>query len=96
MLELVKYVMLKNMAKPKQRPFRPSDPLALAKTIGDIATGQTDPLPEPTLDEVRRVMSMLGKIGGKKGGPARADALSKTRRREIARGAAQARWKLKK
>jgi hypothetical protein len=35
----------------------------------------------------------LGKLGGPKGGPARAAALSPERRREIARKAANARWK---
>jgi hypothetical protein len=34
----------------------------------------------------------LGRLGGLKGGPARAAALSAKRRREIARGAARARW----
>lgn len=34
----------------------------------------------------------LGKLGGKKGGPARARALSPERRKEIAREAARARW----
>ena len=35
---------------------------------------------------------MLGKLGGKKGGPARAKALSPERRRAIARKAALTRW----
>ena len=35
----------------------------------------------------------LGRLGGLKGGPSRARALSATRRREIARAAALARWK---
>jgi len=35
----------------------------------------------------------LGRLGGLKGGPARAAALSPKRRREIARAAATARWK---
>jgi hypothetical protein len=35
----------------------------------------------------------LGKLGGKKGGPARAASLSPKKRKEIARKAAQARWK---
>jgi hypothetical protein len=35
----------------------------------------------------------LGKLGGLKGGPARAAKLSKQRRREIARNAVLARWK---
>jgi len=34
----------------------------------------------------------LGRLGGRKGGPARAEKLSKARRMEIARTAAQARW----
>jgi hypothetical protein len=34
----------------------------------------------------------LGKLGGKKGGPARAAKLSKKERSEIARRAARARW----
>lgn len=34
----------------------------------------------------------LGRLGGKKGGPARAKKLSPERRQEIARKAIQARW----
>jgi len=34
----------------------------------------------------------LGRLGGRKGGPARAHALTAERRREIARKAASARW----
>jgi hypothetical protein len=37
----------------------------------------------------------LGKLGGEKGGRARARSLSKKRRSEIARKAAKARWKKK-
>ena len=51
---------------------------------------------EPTASEISRVMSALGKIGGPKGGKARADSLSKARRREIASDAAKARWAAKK
>jgi len=39
----------------------------------------------------------LGRLGGLKGGPARAKALSKARRKEIAQAAIKARWdKVKK
>ena len=38
----------------------------------------------------------LGKLGGIKGGPARAKALTKKRRSEIAAKAAKARWKKRK
>ena len=67
----------------------------LAKLVGDIATGQIEdraPAP-PTTDELRRVMSMLGKIGGPKGGKARAEKLSDRRKVQIAKKAAAARWK---
>jgi hypothetical protein len=37
--------------------------------------------------------AMLGRLGGLRGGPARASALSAARRREIARRAARMRWK---
>lgn len=39
--------------------------------------------------------SALGRLGGRRGGPARAAALSPKRRTEIARKAALARWKRK-
>jgi len=35
----------------------------------------------------------LGRLGGRKGGPARAAVLSRKQRRKIARKAAKARWK---
>jgi hypothetical protein len=41
---------------------------------------------------VRRVMSELGKIGGRRGGAARAAALSPQERHDIAVRAARARW----
>ncbi len=80
----------------KKPPKRPTDPISLAKVIGDIATGQGDKPSDPTQDELRRVMSMLGKKGGPKGGAARSKALSKTRRKEIAKEAAKTRWAKRK
>lgn len=86
------------MPKPSSKRLkRPSDPIQLAKLIGDIATGQVqDKLAEaPTSDEIRRVMSALGRTGGLKGGNVRAKKLSKKRRVEIAKKAAAARWRNK-
>jgi hypothetical protein len=40
-----------------------------------------------------KAAQMLGKLGGLKGGPARAKALSPERKKAIARKAAEARWK---
>ncbi len=80
------------MAKSRQGPFkRPADPVKLAKLIGDIATGQIEDK-APTRDEISRVMSALGKIGGPKGGRARAEKLSSRQREKIARKAALSRW----
>lgn len=86
------------MHKPSSKRLkRPSDPIQLAKMIGDIATGQIeDRQPEPpTSDEMKRVMSALGRMGGLKGGKARAESLTPKKRSEIAKKAAQARWKTK-
>jgi hypothetical protein len=81
------------MAKASKPPGlkRPRDPIQLAKLIGDISTGQVEDKP-PSTDEVRRVMSMLGKKGGPKGGIARAAKLSAEARKSIATKAARARW----
>jgi hypothetical protein len=44
-------------------------------------------------DEPNPHAAALGRLGGLKGGPARAAALSAKRRREIAKAAARARWR---
>jgi hypothetical protein len=77
-------------AKGKRLP-RPSDPIRLAKLVGGIAQKRVKD-EQPTSDDVRRVMSMLGKIGGPKGGAARARQLTAKRKKEIAKIAALARW----
>ena len=74
-----------------KRPSRPRDPNQLAKLITDIATGdQTDRLLTEDGRDIAAVM--LGRLGGLKGGRARAESLTSDQRREIARKAAQARW----
>ena len=47
---------------------------------------------EPSNDEIKRVMTHIGRKGGLKGGIARKEALSPKRRKEIAKKAAQKRW----
>lgn len=49
--------------------------------------------PETTEDGKNAAAVALGRLGGKKGGPARAKKLSRKRRSEIARKAAESRWK---
>jgi hypothetical protein len=68
---------------------RPRDPLALAKLIGDIATGQIKHA-EP--DTRNPAAVELGRLGGIRGGKARAQKLTPEQRKEIAQKAAQRRW----
>jgi len=73
---------------------RPRDVNQLAKRIADIATGDADdraPTPEGQGKDPAAVS--LGRRGGLKGGAARAKKLTPAQRQEIARAAAQARWK---
>jgi len=71
------------------------DPNQLAFNIVQAVTGQPPPGPavEPPADGKNPAAVALGKLGGMKGGKARAAKLSKKRREEIARKAAAARWK---
>jgi hypothetical protein len=73
----------------RKKPKRPRDLALLAKTIVDIAT-QGEP-PEPPSEKNPHAVA-LGKLGGLKGGPARAKKLSAEERKESARKAAKARW----
>jgi hypothetical protein len=75
---------------PKRK--RPRDLNQLAKFIVDVSTGDAE-LPECQPDHKNPAAVELGKLGGKKGGKARAEKLTKEERQEIARRAAQARWK---
>ena len=63
---------------------RPRDPIQLGKLIGDIATGQVEDRVE---DGKNPAAVELGRLGGLKGGKARAEKLSPERRAEIARKA---------
>jgi len=68
-----------------KRTPRPRDPIQLGKLIVDIATGQV----ADAVDDGKDARA----AGGLKGGPARAAKLTKEQRAEIARIAADARWK---
>jgi hypothetical protein len=73
-----------------KRSSRPRDTNQLAKFITDMATGAVE-LPK-TDDGKDPAAVALGRKGGLKGGKARAEALSKKRRAEIAKEGAKARW----
>lgn len=69
---------------------RPKDANVLAKSIVDIATGETK---EPNPDEGKDPAAVaLGRKGGLKGGKARAESLTPEQRSSIARKAARKRW----
>jgi hypothetical protein len=69
---------------------RPRDINQLAKLIVDIATGEVKD--EQPLKGKNPAAVELGRLGGLKGGKARAAKLSPGRRREIAQNAAKKRW----
>jgi hypothetical protein len=75
-------------ASKKTRP--PRDPNELAKYILDVTTGETEKIEPP---EKNPAAVALGKLGASKGGKARAEKLSATKRKQIAKKAAAARWK---
>jgi hypothetical protein len=75
------------MAKRK----RPRDINQLAKFIVDVSTGEAE-LPECQPDGKNPAAVELGKLGGKKGGKARAKKLLVEERSTIARKAAKTRW----
>lgn len=76
------------MPKGPRGEKRPADVVGAAVMVARIATGEISE---------RRVVknpnaAALGKLGGQKGGKARAASLSPEKRREIARKAAKKRW----
>ena len=73
------------------RPKRPRDPIALAKLIGDIATGQVEDVDPDAGKDPAKVAS--GRKGGATGGARRASSLTPEQRSAIAKKAAASRWK---
>ncbi len=71
---------------------RPRDVNQLAAFLVDAVTGETAPDSAPVDDGKDPAAVALGRKGGKKGGAARAKALTPEQRREIAQKAAAARW----
>ncbi|MDP1551028.1 MAG: histone H1 [Nitrosomonas sp.] len=63
----------------------------LATRIVDEAIGEIEP--EQEIDEKKKAAMESGRLGGIKGGKARADKLTPEERSDIAKKAAKARWK---
>lgn len=85
------------MQKPKKLP---RDANSLAARIVALSTGEEPPKltpesnnPPPAKPAKNAAAVELGRLGGLKGGRARAESLSKKKRAEIAKLAAAARWK---
>ncbi len=79
----------------RKRKKRDHDFSIIAHRVVQEATGEAEKQqvePELTPDERHAAAVALGRLGGKKGGAARAKKLSKKRRSEIAKKAAEARW----
>jgi hypothetical protein len=74
-----------------KNPKRPRDPNQLAKLIVDMATGESPP-DSVGNDGKNPAAVALGRLGGLKGGKARAKKLTAKRRADIARKAAKSRW----
>lgn len=76
-----------------KRLKRPRDPIQLGKLVVDIATGQLDDAVE---DGKQANRAAAGRLGGLQGGRLRAARLSAEARKQIAKKAAETRWKKKR
>jgi hypothetical protein len=73
----------------------PKDSNKLAYEIARLSTeepAEQREAEQPKKDPISEYLSMIGKRGGLKGGPARAKKLTSKKRKEIAQKAAKARW----
>jgi hypothetical protein len=75
---------------PAKRP--PKDTNQLAKYILDVSTGEAEKIEPPKKNPHAQALS---KLGASKGGKARAEKLSPSKRKTIARKAAKTRWSKK-
>jgi len=83
------------MAKSQKKKLKPvktrQDFAQNAFRVMQEATGQSPKTPDPDAGKDPAAIKR-GKLGGEKGGAARAKALSASRRKTIAKKAAHARW----
>jgi hypothetical protein len=87
------------MPKRSSKKSKPKDISQLARAIVEEATGESladqglpkEPAKEPTHQKNPAAVA-LGKLGGKKGGAARAKKLTPEQRKAIAQKAARTRW----
>ena len=76
-----------------KRSSKQKDPSEIARSVLDAVVPDAEPLKVEELAPAKNPAAVaLGKLGGKKGGPARAAKLTAARRKAIAKNAAKARW----
>lgn len=76
----------------RKKPKREDEAQAAVSVVSTVAErSEAEPEPEIT-PEMRAAAAAFGRMGGLKGGPARAAKLNKRRRSKIAKQAAAARW----
>lgn len=82
------------MRKASSKKRRKSEDEAQAAVrVMNTIINKTEAEPDPEItDDMRKAAAAFGRIGGRIGGPARAAKLSKARRSEIAKKAAEKRW----
>lgn len=89
--------MPRRSSKAKSKPKRegtPHDFTVIARHVVEQAIGEKlsgEPLDDPSAGKNPAAVA-LGRLGGAKGGKARAKALSPAKRKAIAKKAAKARW----
>lgn len=82
--------------KPTKKKKQPSDINLLAAQIVEAATSPAEEEPtKPTQPEKNPAAVALGRLGGLKGGKARAEKLTPKKRSQIAKKAAESRWAAK-
>lgn len=69
----------------------PKDPNQLAAEVVRLSTEHTPN--RPLAAQVAAYLAQIGRVGGLKGGKVRAQKLSATKRKQIARHAAMIRWR---
>jgi len=83
------------MPKRIKKPKRPDDVNELAHFLVNASTSDKDDTVPPTKAQISQFMSEMGRKGGKIGGKRRLETMSAKERKEVAKKAAQARWKQK-
>jgi len=73
-------------------PKRTSKPDVNVTAFEIVQAATNPPQTAPTPVQINQAAAALGRLGGLKGGPARAKKLSPKKRSQIAKKAAKARW----